>query len=55
MHLHEVALIFHMESVLGTAWVWFVIKEVRHLIQLLGVVLLLSVSIFILKTAREKN
>ena len=28
---HEVALIFLLESVLGTAWVWFVINEIPPL------------------------
>ena len=53
---HEVALIFLMESVLGTAWVWFIINEIPPFNTIVGgVVLLLSVSIFMLKTAREKN
>ena len=53
---HEVALIFLMESVLGTAWVWFIIKEVPPFNTIVGgVILLLSVSIFMLKTARENN
>ena len=53
---HEVALIFLMESVLGTAWVWFVIKEVPPFNTIIGgIILLISVSIFIIKTTREKN
>jgi len=53
---HEVALIFLMESVLGTAWVWFVIKEVPPFNTVVGgIVLLIAISIFILKTTRDKN
>ena len=53
---HEVALIFLMESVLGTAWVWFVIKEVPPFNTVVGgTVLLIAISIFILKTTRDKN
>ena len=53
---HEVALIFLMESVLGTTWVWFVINEVPPFNTIVGgLILLLSVSVFILKTARENN
>ena len=53
---HEVALIFLMESVLGTAWVWFIIKEVPPFNTIIGgVILLLSVSIFMIRTARENN
>ncbi len=52
---HEVALIFLMESVLGTTWVWFVIKEVPPTNTIFGgVILLLAVTIFIIKTTREK-
>ena len=51
---HEVALIFLMESVLGTAWVWFVINEVPPLNTIIGGVLLLgSVSIFIYQTTKK--
>jgi len=53
---HEVALIFLMESVLGTAWVWFVIREVPPLNTIIGgIILLLSVSFFMIKTARVSN
>ena len=53
---HEVALIFLMESVLGTAWVWFVIKEVPPFNTVVGgIVLLKAISIFILKTTQDKN
>ncbi len=52
----EVALIFLMESILGTAWVWFVIKEVPPLNTIIGgVTLLIVVSIFIVKSSRENN
>ena len=51
---HEVALIFLMESVLGTAWVWFVINEVPPLNTVIGGILLLgSVSIFIYQTTKK--
>ena len=51
---HEVALIFLMESVLGTAWVWFVINEVPPINTITGGVLLLgSVSIFIYQTTKK--
>ena len=51
---HEVALIFLMESVLGTAWVWFVINELPPINTIIGGVLLLgSVSIFIYQTTKK--
>lgn len=51
---HEVALIFLMESVLGTAWVWFVINEIPPINTIIGGVLLLgSVSIFIYQTTKK--
>ena len=51
---HEVALIFLMESVLGTAWVWFVINEVPPINTIIGGVLLLgSVTIFIYQTTKK--
>ncbi len=51
---HEVALIFLMESVLGTAWVWFVINEVPTINTIIGGILLLgSVSIFIYQTTKK--
>ena len=51
---HEVALIFLMESVLGTAWVWFVINEAPPVNTIIGGVLLLgSVSIFIYQTTKK--
>ena len=53
---HEVALIFLMESVLGTAWVWFVINEVPPINTIIGGVLLLgSVSIFIYQTTKKNT
>ncbi len=55
-HAHEVALIFLMESVLGTAWVWFVIKEVPPFNTIIGgLILLIAVSIFIIKTTQDEN
>ena len=55
-HAHEVALIFLLESVLGTTWVWFVIKEVPPLNTIIGGILLLgSVAIFIYQTTRKSN
>tara|TARA_B100001057_G_scaffold390883_1_gene398983 strand:+ start:73 stop:927 length:855 start_codon:yes stop_codon:yes gene_type:complete len=52
----EVALIFLMESILGTAWVWFVIKEFPPINTILGgIILLIAVSIFIVKSSRENN
>ncbi len=51
---HEVALIFLLESVLGTTWVWFVIKEVPPMNTIIGgIVLLGSVSIFIYQTTKK--
>jgi len=53
---HEVALIFLLESVLGTTWVWFVIKEVPPINTVIGGILLLgSVTIFIYQTTKNKN
>ena len=53
---HEVALIFLLESVLGTTWVWFVIKEVPPLNTIIGGFMLLgSVAIFIYQTTRKSN
>ena len=53
---HEVALIFLMESVLGTAWVWFIIQEAPPYNTIVGgIILLVAVSIFIIKTTRVKN
>ena len=53
---HEVALIFLLESVLGTTWVWFVIKEVPPLNTIIGCILLLgSVTIFIYQTTKKSN
>ena len=53
---HEVALIFLLESVLGTTWVWFVIKEVPPLNTIIGGILLLgSVTIFIYQTTIKSN
>ncbi len=53
---HEVALIFLMESVLGTAWVWLVIKEVPPFNTIIGgIILLIAVSVFIIKTTRDNG
>ena len=52
----EVALIFLMESILGTAWVWFVISEVPPLNTIIGgLILLFAVSIFIIRTSTDKK
>ena len=51
---HEVALIFLMESVLGTTWVWFIIRESLPSNTIIGgTILLIAVSIFIFKTTRK--
>ena len=53
---HEVALIFLMESVLGTTWVWFIIKETPPSNTIIGgIILLIAVSIFIFKSTRERG
>ena len=53
---HEVALIFLLESVLGTAWVWFVIKETPPINTVVGGILLLgSVTIYIYQTTKNNN
>ena len=53
---HEVALIFLLESVLGTTWVLFVIKEVPPLNTIIGGILLLgSVTIFIYQTTKKSD
>ena len=53
---HEVALIFLMESVLGTTWVWFIIRENPPSNTIFGgIILLIAVSIFIFKSTREKG
>ena len=53
---HVVALIFLLESVLGTAWVWFVISETPPLNTILGGILLLgSVTIYIYQTTKNNN
>ena len=45
-----------LESILGTTWVWFVIKEVPPLNTIIGGILLLgSVTIFIYQTTRKSN
>ena len=52
----EVALIFLLESVLGTAWVWFIINESPPINTIIGGVLLLaSVTIYIYQTTRKTN
>ena len=53
---HEVALIFLLESGLGTTWGWFIIQEVPPLNTIIGGILLLgSVAIFIYQTTRKSN
>ena len=53
---HEVALIFLLESVLGTAWVWFVINETPPLNTVVGGILLLgSVTIYIYQTTKNNR
>ena len=53
---HEVALIFLLESVLGTTWVWFIIQEVPPLNTIIGgILLLVSVTIFIYQTTKKSN
>ena len=53
---HEVALIFLMESVLGTTWVWVIIRETPPSNTIIGgIILLIAVSIFIFKSTRESN
>ena len=53
---HEVALIFLLESVLGTTWVWFIIQEVPPFNTIIGGILLLgSVTIFIYQTTKISN
>ena len=53
---HEVALIFLMESVLGSIWVWLVINEIPPMNTIIGgIILLISVSIFIIKTTKFNN
>ena len=52
----EALQIFLLESVLGTAWVWFVINEIPPLNTIIGGALLLgSVTIFIYQTTRKTN
>ena len=52
---HEVTLIFLLESILGTLWVWFVISEKPPLNTLIGGGMLLSsVFVFVLITAKEE-
>ena len=53
---HEVALIFLLESVLGTAWVWFIINEIPPINTIIGGALLLgSVTIFTYQTTKKTN
>ncbi len=53
---HEVALIFLLESVLGTAWVWFIINESPPINTIIGGTLLIaSVTIYIYQTTRKIN
>ncbi len=53
---HEVALIFLLESVLGTAWVWFIINETPPINTIIGGTLLIaSVTIYIYQTTRKVN
>ena len=50
---HEVALIFLLESVLGSAWVWFIINETPPLNTVVGGILLLgSVTVYIYQTTK---
>jgi len=52
---HEVTLIFLLESILGTLWVWFVISEKPPLNTLIGGIMLLSsVFLFVFVTAKEE-
>ena len=52
---HEVTLIFLLESILGTLWVWFVINEKPPLNTLIGGTMLLSsVFVFVFITAKEE-
>jgi drug/metabolite transporter (DMT)-like permease len=52
---HEVTLIFLLESILGTLWVWFVISEKPPLNTLIGGTMLLSsVFVFVFITAKEE-
>ena len=52
---HEVTLIFLLESILGTLWVWFVISEEPPLNTVIGgAMLLFSVFVFVLITAKEE-
>ncbi len=53
---HEVALIFLLESVLGTAWVWFIINESPPINTIIGGTLLIaSVTIYIYQTTKKIN
>ena len=53
---HEVALIFLLESVLGTAWVWFVINEIPPINTIIGGTILLgSVAMFTYQTTKKTN
>ena len=53
---HEVALIFLLESVLGTAWVWFIINESPPINTIIGGTLLItSVTIYIYQTTRKTS
>ena len=52
---HEVALVFLLESVLGSLWVWLVINEQPPINTLIGGIMLLSsVFLFIFITAKEE-
>ena len=51
----EVTLIFLLESILGTLWVWMIINEQPPLNTLIGgIMLLCSVFLFVFITAKEK-
>lgn len=53
---HEVALVFLLESVLGSLWVWLVINEQPPMNTLIGGIMLLSsVFLFIFITAKEES
>ena len=52
----EVNLFFLLEVVLGPLWVWFVIKEVPPFNTIVGgILLLIAVSVFIIKSTRDNR
>ena len=51
---YQVYLIFLLESILGTAWVWFVINEVPPINTIIGgLILLTSVLIYMILETRK--